>query len=40
MTAVREKDRREAKAGALQAILDFYEKNPRERVNDGLPEVG
>lgn len=40
MAAVREKDKREAKDGALRAILDYYEKNPAERAKDGLPEAG
>jgi len=40
MASVREKDRRNAKSGALQAILDYYQKNPGERARDGLPEIG
>jgi hypothetical protein len=40
MAAVREKDRRDAKKGALQSILDYYEKSPAQRAQDGLPEVG
>jgi SMI1 / KNR4 family (SUKH-1) len=40
MAAVREQDRRNAKARALQSILDYYEKNPAQRAEDGLPEVG